>query len=139
MHVHEYVYVCACMFFISRPRPNSCRKRICGHVQFPHGRLDVSNHLNYRSWDKSKNHTYTCGNHTFPNSVHYQYLESTRPVASYFPSPDDAPQWEMFDFHTVVGSCYIFSCRSTCLKGSLDKPMSNRINDGSVTDGIGPP
>ena len=37
--------------------------------------------------------------------VHHQNLESTWRVASCFPSPDDAPRWEMGDFHMGMGSC----------------------------------
>ena len=80
------------------------KKGVCGNVWFPHGCLDVS----YRSWDKSKNPC-LCGTHTFPSSVHHQNLKSTQTAASYFPRPDDAPRWEMWDFHTGMGSCYMIS------------------------------
>ena len=91
-----------CYFFIPWSRHNSCRKRVCGNVWFPHGCLDVS----YRSWDKSKN-PWPCGNCTFPNLMHHQNLESTQPEASCFPGPDDAPHCEMCDFCMGMGSCYI--------------------------------
>ncbi len=80
----------------------TCRKGVCRNVQFPHGCLDVS----YRSWNKS-NKPCPCRDCTFPNLVHHQNLESTRPAASCFPGPEDAPRWEMCDFLMGVGSCYI--------------------------------
>ena len=73
--------------FIPWPRHDSYRKGVCENVQFPHCCLDVS----YRSWDESKN-TCPCRNHRFPNLVHYQILESTRPAVSCFSGPDDAPR-----------------------------------------------
>ena len=90
--------------FIPWPRHNSCRKGVCGNVWFLYGWLDVCNHLNHRSWDKSKN---PCESQTFANPIHHHYLESTQRVASCFPSPDDAPHLEMCDFHMGMGSCYI--------------------------------
>ena len=59
-----------------------------------------------KAWDKSKN---PCphGNCTFPNLVHHQGLESTWPVASHLPDPDDAPCWKMCDFGMDMGSCYM--------------------------------
>ena len=76
------------------PRHNLSRKGACRNVRFPHDYPGVS----FRSWDKSKKPC-PCGNHTLPNSVHHQNLESTQPVASCFPGPHDAPHWKMFDFH----------------------------------------
>ena len=83
------------------PRNNSCEKRVCGNVWFPHGCLDVS----YGSWDKSKNPC-PCANHTFPSEVHHRNLERTQPAASCFPGPDDAPHWEICNFHMGMDSCY---------------------------------
>ena len=79
------------------PRYNSCRKGVCGNVQFPHGCLDVS----YRPWDRSKNPCLYI-NHTFRNSMHHQNLESRC-----FPGPDDAPHLEMCNFRMGMGSYYI--------------------------------
>ena len=62
-------------------------------------------HFSHRSWDESKI-LRPCGNHTFPNSVHYHNPESTLPAASCLPGPDDAPHWEMSDFCMGVDSCY---------------------------------
>ena len=39
-------------------------------VQSPYDWLGVPNHLNHRSWDKSKN-PYLYPNHIYPNSVHH--------------------------------------------------------------------
>ena len=80
--------------FIPWPRHNSCRKGVCGNAQFLHGRLSVS----HRSWDKSKNPC-LCGKHTFPNLVQHQNLKNARPAALCFPDNDDAPHWEMYNFH----------------------------------------
>ena len=89
--------------FIPRPRHNSCRKGVCRKVWFPHG----CSHVSYRSWDKSRN-LCPCRNRTFPNSVHNQNQEHTRPVASCFPGPDDAPCWEMSNFLHGHGSLLCF-------------------------------
>ena len=89
------------LYFIPRPRHNSCRKGVRGYVQSPHGCLDVS----HRSWYKRKN-PHPCRNCTFPKSVYHQNLESAWPVASCYPDPDDAPCWEMCDFCLGMGSSY---------------------------------
>ena len=91
------------------PRHNLCRKGACGNVWFLHGCFDVF----HRSWDKGRNPC-LCRNHTFPNLVHHQNLESIRPVALCFPAPiDDAPCWEMCDFRTGMGSCCMISMPDT--------------------------
>ena len=61
----------------------TCRKGVCGKVQFLHGCLDVS----YTSWDRSKN-SCLCGNCTFLKEVPHQNLESTQSAASCFPRPN---------------------------------------------------
>ena len=54
----------------------------------------------------------TCRNHTFPNEVHNQGLGSTRPQVKCCPGSDDAPSWEMFDFHMGMDSCfYPMTCK----------------------------
>ena len=42
----------------------------------------------------------------FPNSVHHENLESTRPAASCFPGPDEAPHWEVCNFCMGMSSCH---------------------------------
>ena len=65
-----------------------------------------------------------CGNRTFPSEVHHQNLESTQLPASCFPGPDDAPRWEMYDFRTGMGSCFIIT-RSKLKVKQLSKHLMN--------------
>ena len=84
------------------PRHNSSRRGLCRNARFLHGCFEFS----YRLTDKSKNPC-PCSNHTFPNSVHHQNLESSQPAASCFPTPDDARRWEICNLCMGTGSCYI--------------------------------
>ena len=59
--------------------------------------FNISNHHKYMLWDKSKK-SCPLGNWTLPNLVHYQSLETTWPVATWFPGPDNVPCLDMCDF-----------------------------------------
>ena len=102
-HFISYLHLCD---FISRIYPwwkhKSCWEVMCGNGRFPHACFDVF----HRSGGKYKKPC-LCGSRTFLNVVHHQNLESTQPVASCFPRPNDDPHWEMWDFCAGMGSCYI--------------------------------
>ena len=91
-------------FIIPWPRHNSCRRGVCGNAQFPQTVL-----MFLTGHGIEARNSYPCRNHTFPNSVYHQNLESTQPAAPCFPGPDDAPCWEMCDFRTCMVSCFILS------------------------------
>ena len=107
-----------CCNIIPRPRHNSCRKRVCENMRFPHDCLDVSCRLNCRPWKKSKSPC-PCRNCTFPKSLYHHRLESTWPVALCFPGPDDAPHQGMCDFHMCMGFCYIITAFELPLVSNL--------------------
>ena len=65
--------------------------------------LCLSGHLSDRLYSKNP---WPCWNRTFPNEVHHQSLEITRPHAVCFAGSDDAPSWEMLNYHTGMGSCF---------------------------------
>ena len=97
------------MTFYPMTKTQFMQKRVWEMWDFHVAALDVS----YKSWDESKN---PCpwGNRLFLNSVNHQNLKSTRPVASCFSGPDDAPHCEIFDFHMDIGSCYSFKWQAYC-------------------------
>ncbi len=99
---------------ISWPRHNSCRKAVGRNAHFPHGCLDVSK----MSWDKIKS-PYLCRNCTFPNSMHHRGMASIRLQAECFPGFDDAPSWEMCDFRTGMGFCYMIQGWITGYLGAI--------------------
>ena len=74
--------------------------------------------IDHTMWRYSKNPC-LCRNCTFPKEVHNMGLGSMRLKALCFAGSDDAPSWEMCNFHMVMCSCFY---PMTCKKHQCSHP-----------------